>query len=184
MKKRLLSIYILGLLALTYSCTLSKNSLSEKTPIDTVGIVGNQFVSYTELRDNYISGNIEKNYTDSILVEFLPIYLDYLGKILDAKALGYYDNERINDELDVYSKQAAYAFWMEKEIKPNKFKEYKARYSIELKSKHILVSVQPQASPEDTLAAYNNIMQARQEYLDGVSLEELDIKYYEWKKLL
>lgn len=177
MKKRLLSIYILGLLALTYSCTLSKNSLSEKTPIDTVGIVGNQFVSYTELRDNYISGNIEKNYTDSILVEFLPIYLDYLAKILDAKALGYYDNERINNELDVYSKQAAYAFWMEKEIKPNKFKEYKARYSIELKSKHILVSVQPKASPKDTLAAYNNIMQARQEYLDGVSLEELDIKY-------
>ena len=48
---------------------------------------------------------------------------------------------------------------------------------VELKSKHILIAVQQSASPEDTLEAYNKIMAARDEFLQGKSLEELDMEY-------
>ncbi len=179
MKRLLLSSSILGLVILTLACSGGKNTSSNSTslPIGTVGVVGDQFVSYSELRDSFISGSIEKTYSDEDLVEFLPIYLDYRGKILDAKASDYYNDDRIKSEYELYSKQAAYAFWMEEEIKPTKFNQFKERYSLELKSKHVLIAVQPNALPEDTLDAYNRIMEARSEFLNGVSLEELDTKY-------
>jgi len=178
MTRSLLSCSILGLTIVTLACSGSKNSTSPKTPpLGTVGIVGDQYVSYGELKDNFMSGSIEQEYTEDDLVEFLPIYLDYRGKILDAKTAGYYADERIKDEYELYSKQAAYAFWMEQEIKPTRFNEFKERYDYQLKSKHVLIALAPNASPEDTLEAYNRIITARNEYLAGTSMEELDAKY-------
>ena len=178
MNRLLFSFSILGIILLVLSCTSTKeSSLSINIPDGTVGIVGDQYVSFNELKENYISGVTDKKYTEQDLIDFLPVYLDYKGKLLDAEAIGYFDDDRIKDEFQLYSKQAAYAFWMEEEIKPTKFNEFKQRYMYELKSKHILISVQQTASPEDTLEAYNKIMAARDEFLQGKSLEELDMKY-------
>jgi peptidyl-prolyl cis-trans isomerase SurA len=178
MNRTLLSCSVLGLVLLTLACSGSKNTSSTlSTPEGTVGIVGDQFISYSDLRDNYVSGSIDKSFTEDDLLEFLPIYLDYRGKILDAEANGYYDDDRITNEYQLYSKQAAYAFWMEEEIRPTKFKEFKERYSFELKSKHVLIAVQPNASPEDTLDAFTRIQNARTEFLEGTSMEQLDVKY-------
>ena len=178
MNRLLFSFSILGIILLVLSCTSTKeSSLSINIPDGTVGIVGDQYVSFNELKENYISGVTDKKYTEQDLIDFLPVYLDYKGKLLDAEAIGYFDDDRIKDEFQLYSKQAAYAFWMEEEIKPTKFNEFKQRYMYELKSKHILISVQQTASPEDTLEAYNKIMAARDEFLQGKSLEELDMEY-------
>ena len=178
MNRLLFSFSILGIILLVLSCTSTKeSSLSINIPEGTVGIVGDQYVSFNELKENYISGVTDKKYTEQDLIDFLPVYLDYKGKLLDAEAIGYFDDDRIKDEFQLYSKQAAYAFWMEEEIKPTKFNEFKQRYMYELKSKHILISVQQTASPEDTLEAYNKIMAARDEFLQGKSLEELDMEY-------
>lgn len=178
MNRLLFSFSILGIILLVLSCTSTKeSSLSINIPDGTVGIVGDQYVSFNELKENYISGVTDKKYTEQDLIDFLPVYLDYKGKLLDAEAIGYFVDDRIKDEFQLYSKQAAYAFWMEEEIKPTKFNEFKQRYMYELKSKHILISVQQTASPEDTLEAYNKIMAARDEFLQGKSLEELDMEY-------
>lgn len=178
MNRLLFSFSILGPILLLLSCTSTKeSSLSINIPEGTVGLVGDQYISLNELKENYISGVTDKEYTQQDLIDFLPVYLDYKGKLLDAEAIGYFDDDRIKDEFQLYSKQAAYAFWMEEEIKPTKFNEFKQRYIYELKSKHILIALQQSASPEDTLEAYNKIMDARDEFLQGKSLEELDMEY-------
>jgi peptidyl-prolyl cis-trans isomerase SurA len=178
MNRLLFSFSILGTILLILSCTGSKeSSLSINIPEGTVGLVGDQYISLNELKENYISGVTDKEYTQQDLIDFLPVYLDYKGKLLDAEAIGYFNDDRIQDEFQLYSKQAAYAFWMEEEIKPTKFNEFKQRYMVELKSKHILIAVQQSASPEDTLEAYKKIMAARDEFLQGKSLEELDMEY-------
>ena len=181
MNRLLFSFSILGIILLVLSCTSTKeSSLSINIPDGTVGIVGDQYVSFNELKENYISGVTDKKYTEQDLIDFLPVYLDYKGKLLDAEAIGYFDDDRIKDEFQLYSKQAAYAFWMEEEIKPTKFNEFKQRYMYELKSKHILISVQQTASPEDTLEAYNKIMAARDEFLQGKAGEILPALVQKW----
>lgn len=178
MNRLLYSYSIFGFFLLLISCSSTKESSTNiNVPDGTVGLVGDHYISINELKENYISGATDKEYTEQDLIDFLPIYLDYKAKLLDAEEIGYFDDDRIKDEYELYSKQAAYAFWMEEEIKPTKFNEFKQRYLYEMKSKHILIALQQSASPKDTLEAYNKIMAAREEFLQGKSLEELDIKY-------
>lgn len=178
MKRTSLSLLILSLPLFWSACSSSNETLKTSTPPDgTVGIVGGNYVSFEELKDNYVSGSLDKEYSEEDLVDFLPIYLDYRGKLLDARAIGYYNDERIKSEYDLYAKQAAYAFWMDEEIRPTKFNAFKERYDFELKSKHVLIALAPNASPEDTLEVYNRLIQAREEFANGTSLEELDAKY-------
>ncbi len=178
MTKTALSISSLLLGVVFLSCSGSKETSNvQDLPDNVVGIVGEVFVTYDELRDNFISGSIEKNYSQEGLVEFLPIYLDFRGKLLDARAIGYYDDERIKNEYELYSKQASYAYWMDREIRPTKFAEFKNRFDYLVKSRHVLIAVDQSASSEDTLAAYNKIMEAREEFLAGASMQELDARF-------
>ncbi|RNC85375.1 MAG: hypothetical protein ED557_00960 [Balneola sp.] len=165
--------------AVFISCAGSNQTIEspQQMPIDAVGVAGNQPVSYDELVQNYRSGNINGEFTLEELQEFLPIYLDYKAKILSAQDAGYFENEGILSEYEVYAKQAAYSFWLENKIRPTLFDEFKFRYDHELKSSHLLIAVDQAASPQDTLEAYNRLMEAREKILAGATIAELDGEY-------
>jgi len=189
MNQILVSRSIIGLLLVTLACSGSQNVSNQSgvesfditqlgpPPSDAVGSVGNEYVLYSELKDNFVSGSVEKEYTAEDLQDFLPIYMDYRGKLLDARTAGYYENDQITEEYQLYSKQAAYAYWMDREIRPTKFQEFKDRFDFEVKSKHILIAVDQNASAEDTLEAYTRILEARDRLIAGASIEELDDEY-------
>ena len=159
------------------SSTNTNQKLSSTPPSNIVGEVGNQQVTYKELIDNFSSGSSSSDYSVEDISEFLPIYLDYKAKIMSAKDEGYFEDERILSEYEVYSKQAAYAYWIENKIRPTLFNDYKNRYSKELKSSHILISLDKNAFPDDTLRVYNKIMEARNKFLNGSTINELDPVY-------
>ncbi|MBO6793377.1 MAG: peptidylprolyl isomerase [Balneolaceae bacterium] len=178
MNKNILQVVCVGLLFLVTSCTGSKSTQSDRVPpADAVGSVGGEFVTYDELRDNFVAGSITQESTEDDLVEFLPIYLDYRAKILDAKQAGYYENESIESEFQLYAKQASYAYWMDQVIKPLKFQEFKSRYDQEIKSRHILISLPPAPSPSDTAAAYERILEAREKLINGEDYSEVDAQF-------
>ncbi|WP_421774609.1 peptidylprolyl isomerase [Gracilimonas sp.] len=141
-----------------------------------VGKVGNQEVTYAELKKNYSSGSSEEPTLED-LESFLPIYLDYKAKLLAAKDQGYYEDSAMVAEHESYVKQAAYAYWLENEIKPAAFDEFKKRAEMELKTYHILVAVGPNAPQQQVDAAISKLKQARKEISDGVPLDEVNEKY-------
>lgn len=159
------------------SSTSTKQHSSTTPPGNIVGIVGDQQITYEELTSNFGSGNLSSDFTLEELQDFLPIYLDYRAKILSAKDIGYFEDERILSEYEVYSKQAAYSYWLESVIRPTLFDEFKSKYVKEMKSSHILIALDQNASPEDTLKAYNRIIEARNKFLNGASIAELDPEY-------
>ncbi len=159
------------------SSNTTKQSSSGTPPSHIIGEVGDQKITYNELVSNFGSGVASSNYTLNELQDFLPIYLDYKAKILSAKDEGYFEDERILSEYEVYSKQAAYAFWLENVIRPTLFDEFKSKYTKEMKSSHILIALDQNASPEDTLSVYNKIMEARTKFLNGATIAELDPEY-------
>jgi peptidyl-prolyl cis-trans isomerase SurA len=161
------------------SCAGSNPStFTENTPYTTVvGKVGSENVTYGELLQNYTTGSSSDSTSLDELESFLPVYLDYKAKIEAAKDAGYFENPDLLKEYELYSKQAAYAYWLEKEIRPTLFEEFKARFDKELKSSHVLIAVEPNATPDDTLKAYNSIVEAREKYFNGTSIEELDKAY-------
>ena len=166
---------------LLISCSGS-NKVSQQnltTPVNTeiVGEVRGEQITYSELKENFRSGSINEEYTLGDLQEFLPTYLDYRAKVKNAELAGYFENKRIVDEYETYSKQAAYAYWLKNTIRPTLFNEYKTKYELELKSSHILIALDLQASPSDTLEAFTKILEARSKFLEGASMSELDKEY-------
>lgn len=161
------------------SCAGSNSSTTQTStpPNQVVGEVNGTQITYSELKENYLSGSLTDSFDLTELNEFLPIYLDYKAKIISAEETGYFENETVISEYQLYSKQAAYSYWLENQIRPTMFDEFKKRYSTELKSSHILIAVSARASSEDTLRAYNKLIEAREKFLSGTSMTELDKEY-------
>lgn len=152
---------------------LSAQSKNDKI---VVGTVGDQKVTYGELKENY-SGGSGDELTLEGLESFLPIYLDYKAKLLAAKDQGYYQDSALVEEHKSYVKQAAYAYWLEKEIKPSAFEEFKRRANTELKTYHILIAVGNNASQNEINNAIAKLHQAKTEIQNGVPLSEVNEKY-------
>ncbi len=159
------------------------SSTTTKTPSGTpsyqiVGEVGSQQVTYEELTENFANGSLENEANLDGLQDFLPIYLDYKAKLMAAKEDGYYEDERILSEFEVYAKQAAYSYWLENKIRPTLFREFKSRYEYELKSSHVLISMAGRTDPADTMDVYTEMIEARDKYLAGTStMAELNEEY-------
>lgn len=141
-----------------------------------VGTVGKEKITYGEIKTNFLNGSPNEFNLES-LEQFLPVYLQYKAKIQEAKKLGYFEDPGLNEEYNLYAKQAAYATILEDEIKPTEFESYYRKARKELKSSHILISLDPNATPSDTLSAYNLIMEARNKFINGSSMGELDVEY-------
>ncbi|MDC0591431.1 peptidylprolyl isomerase [Balneolaceae bacterium] len=169
---------ILALSILTLYCSSAPNVLKKNKSVSVVGTVGSEIIEFNDLMQGYMSGGINQNPSAAELKDFLPIYLNYRAKLLAASEAGYFENKTILDEYAMYAKQAAYAYWLDREIKPTIFEQFKSRYNEELKSSHVLISLLPLAPPSDTLAAYNRIMEARELFLSGErTMAELNEEY-------
>ncbi|MEQ8579841.1 MAG: peptidylprolyl isomerase [Balneola sp.] len=166
----------LGLCLLVISICSTITLSQTKNDKTVVGTVGKEKITYGELKAN-VSTLPDSSPTLKELEEFLPIYLEYKAKIQFAEKDGILNDDELLKELDLYSKQASYSHWLENRIKETEFERYYDRATTELKSEHILIAVGADASPSDTLAAYQKLIEARNKFLNGTSFSELDRQY-------
>ncbi|MBO6621062.1 MAG: peptidylprolyl isomerase [Balneola sp.] len=166
----------LGLCLLIISICSTITLSQSKNDKTVVGTVGKEKITYGELKAN-VSTLPDSSPSLQELEEFLPIYLEYKAKIQFAEKEGVLNDKVLLNELDQYSKQASYSYWLENRIKETEFERYYDRASTELKSEHILIAVGNDASPSDTLAAYQQLIEARNKFLNGTSFSELDREY-------
>lgn len=166
----------LGLCLLIISICSTITLSQSKNDKTVVGTVGKEKITYGELKAN-VSTLPDSSPSLQELEEFLPIYLEYKAKIQFAEKEGILNDKMLLNELDQYSKQASYSYWLENRIKETEFERYYDRASTELKSEHILIAVGNDAPPSDTLAAYQQLIEARNKFLNGTSFSELDREY-------
>ncbi|WP_185957125.1 peptidylprolyl isomerase [Gracilimonas mengyeensis] len=169
MKRIVFSLFIF----LISPALLWAQSSSDKT---VVGKVGKEKVTYAELKNNINSGEAS-NPTLQELEEFLPVYLDYKAKLKAAQDLGYYQDSSLIEEHKAYAKQAAYAKWLQSEIKPTLFESYYERSTEELKTFHILIAADARISAEREAEIKQQLQEAKEKIQEGVPLEEVNQEY-------
>lgn len=141
-----------------------------------VGTVGEQQITYSELLQNY-SANTNSQITYEELQDFLPVYLDYRAKLLAGRDQGYFQDSALVAEHKEYTKQAAYSFWLQNEIKRSAFKQFKYRSGLELKSFHILIALGANASESEANEVIAKLRNAKSEIESGTPLEEVNETY-------
>lgn len=93
--------------------------------------------------------------------EYLKLFTNYKLKLKEAKALGLNEDANYLRELNNYKKQLAKSYMTDSKVTDALVEEAYQRVSQEVNANHILVKVDENASPKDTLAAYNKITKLR-----------------------
>lgn len=168
--------FLLGILFLLPTILLAQSTTNAPSNTVVASFQGEE-ITLDELIQNYQKNSVDENYTASNLQEFLPFYLNYKLKLQYGLDKGLNEDDEVTSEFESYTQQAAYAYWLENDVKDRLFQQFLNRNNYELKSFHILHRLEENSHPSEVIEARTAMLEARQKYLDGTSIEELDREY-------
>lgn len=93
--------------------------------------------------------------------DYLNLYIKFRRKVLDAESMGMDTLASFKTELEGYRKQLAQPYLVEKNVLDTLIREAYERSLYQVSAAHILINLTPEASPEDTLRAYQKIQMIR-----------------------
>ncbi len=91
------------------------------------------------------------------LRDYLEQYVDFKLRVTEAYALGMHQEPNFQEELKSYIDQVKKPYLENPNLEESKLKSIYNRYKWELNASHILLKVDPMASPKDTIAAYQKL---------------------------
>ena len=111
--------------------------------------------------------------------EYLELYINYKLKLKEAYGLSLDTVSSYKKELEKYRSQLVAPYLKDSKVTDALLQEAYDRIKTEVRASHILVRLNPKASPQDTLKAYNKIVEARNKVLNGASFEAIAKQYSE-----
>ncbi|MCD4683348.1 MAG: peptidylprolyl isomerase [Bacteroidales bacterium] len=164
---------ILGLITI-FAVTLYAQDDKALVTIAGEDITTGEFM-YVFNKNNTQEGVVDKKSIE----EYLDLYINFKLKVKEAEELGYDTVSAFNEELKGYREQLAEPYFVNDEIIEELLKEAYDRKKVDLRTSHILVKVGPAAMPEDTLKAYNKIMEANERIENGEDFAIVAINFSE-----
>jgi peptidyl-prolyl cis-trans isomerase SurA len=156
-------------------------AVSAQKKSETIVTIGNEKVSKEEFEANYRKNNtniLDKKDLKSP-EEYLDLYIKFKLKVLEAEKQGYDTVRSYREELGGYRHELAKPYMTDVSFEEEMVKTAYHRTQYERKASHILIRVTPEASPADTLAAWNKINDLRQQIIAGADFDEIAAKYSE-----
>lgn len=128
---------------------------------NTLALFGNEVITRAEYEAQYAktSGGREEASADSLgaYQDFLKRYVDYKLKVAAAKRAGMHQDSTILQEIETYRSNLARPYLLESEVLEPLTRQLYDRQQEMVDVSHILVRVDANAPPQDTLAAYNRL---------------------------
>lgn len=133
--------------------TLDQDVLLE---VDGDPVLVSEFMTVYNKNLNLVQDESQKN-----VDEYLKLFTNYKLKLKEAKTLELDKKPAYNRELSSYRKELAENFMTDNTVTEALVEEAYSRISNEVKAQHILVLLSENASPADTLSAYNKVSKLR-----------------------
>ena len=136
--------------------------------------VNNAPVHVSEFKYIYGKTNGQNaDYTKKSLEEYLDLYVKFKLKVQKARQMRLDTIPQLIDELAGYRRQLADAYLIDRTVTDKLTKEAYDRIQQDVDISHILVKILPDATPADTLAAYEKIMDAKKRIMGGETFESI-----------
>lgn len=123
--------------------------------------------------------DLVKDESQKDLNQYLELFVGYKLKVNKAYKLGLQDNPKYQNELKSYRTQLAKNYFNDTKITQELVEEGYNRLQKEIKASHILILVDENASPEDTLKAYKKIEDISKKALVEENFGALAVQYSE-----
>jgi len=134
---------------------------------DTLLTINNKPISEGEFLRIYQKNNTTGNVIDKKSVEeYLDLFINFKLKVAEAESRGMDTLDKFKRELRGYKKQLEKPYFTDKKVDERLVKEAFERQQYDVRASHILIMVAKDASPADTLAAYNKIKAIRKQIVE------------------
>lgn len=117
--------------------------------------------------------DLVKDESQKDLNQYLDLFIGYKLKINKANKLGLQDGPNYQSELKTYRAQLSKNYVTDSKVTKELLEEGYQRSLKEVKASHILITADENAAPEDTLKAYNRIVELRKRALAGEDFGKL-----------
>ena len=156
-------IILSSLLSLTLSAQSTETALT----------INNKVIQKNEFLKTYLKNNSNPIYTKEAIDEYLTLYTKYKLKVTEAETLGYDTIPKLKNELNGYRKTLAIPYLIDKTTNEKLILESYNRLKKEIRASHILIKVDESASPQDTLKAYNKLLELKKRIDKGEDFSEV-----------
>ncbi len=134
---------------------------------------------YTDEFSRVYNKNLDlvKDESQKDLTQYLELFIGYKLKIAKANKLGLQNGDSYKNELSSYRTQLSKNYLSDSKVTKELVEEGYQRSLKEVKAAHILLTCDENAAPEDTLKAYNKIVDIRNRVLKGEDFGKLAVEF-------
>lgn len=136
--------------------------------IDGVSIYKDEFEAIFK-KNNPKNSVIDRKALD----EYAELFINFKLKVREAEKAGLDTLTSFKEELKGYRRQLAQPYLMDKEVNDKLIQEAYDRSKTDVKASHVLIKLNPEPSPKDTLEAYNKAMMVRDRAVKGENFANL-----------
>jgi len=129
--------------------------------------VNDKKISKNEFLQIYLKNNQNPKFDKKSIDEYLELYKKFKLKVLEAEAQGYDTLPKLKKELLGYRKSLSTPYLIDKKENSKVIEEAYNRLQKEVKASHILIRLDQNASPEDTLKAFSKISSIKKRIENG-----------------
>ena len=161
-------------LFLSFAILVAFSANAQTKPKDVLFTI-NDKPYYTDEFSRVYKKNLDlvKDESQKDLNLYLDLFVGYKLKVNKAYKLGLQDGQAYQNELKSYRTQLAKNYFNDTKITEELIQEGYNRLQKEVKASHILILADENASPADTLIAYNKIKDIRNRIAKGEKFEDL-----------
>ncbi len=157
----ILFLALIGLLAMT-SCKTTKQA-GGTSPILLEFPQGS--VTQEEFERVYAKNNqgevVATSHSEAQYREYLDLYINFKRKVFEAQAMGIDTTPSFQQEFNSYKQQLTQPYLAAKDVEDQLIQEAYDRSGYLVDASHLLITLTPQATPADTLLAYQRIVTLR-----------------------
>ncbi len=162
--KKNISRFVLALLIALPLVVIPQSKLDNQTLIT----IGNEKVTVKEFMDVYQKNNVNVEVLDKKTIEeYLELYINFKLKVIEAENLKMDTASSFINELAGYRQQLAKPYFNDESVAEALLQEAYQRRLQDVRASHILIMVDKNAAPADTLEAFNRIMKIRERIMKG-----------------
>jgi peptidyl-prolyl cis-trans isomerase SurA len=158
-----------SLLLIVLAAILATGLLGQESPV--LMTIGDEEVSLEEFKRIYRKNNNESSLNRQDPETYLELFVNFKVKVKEAETLGMDTTTKFINELEGYRKQLAKPYLIDEEAKEAMMKEAYEWSKYDILASHILIRLPESPSPDDTLAAYDKIMEIRKRIKSGEAFD-------------
>jgi len=163
--------------ALVFLFLISSSFLGAMNKDTTLMTIGDKAITLGEFEYLHHKNNQVLSEDDNSISDYVDLFVNFKLKVIEAEARGMDTVSTFVKELTGYRDQLAEPYLKDQDLDEQLIKEAYNRLKEEVEASHILVRVEENST--DTTAAYQKIMKARQEILEGADFASVAKKYSE-----